>query len=136
MRGSSRNNGDLLYALASYSANGFVEKPTKAELAEAIKSGDTFKNVTPEEIIREYDEGREASISFCSETIVVNLSEFLQAINVWTMKCVGYDEAFQRELCAKYPLWVSGVKHEDDVKIEDDLKDVKVRRGRKGSKRT
>jgi hypothetical protein len=42
------------------------------------------------------------------------------------MKCVGYDEAFQRELCAKYPLWVSGVKLEDDVKIEDDLKDVKA----------
>lgn len=44
------------------------------------------------------------------------------AINVWTMKCVGYDEAFQRELCTKYALWVSGVKREDDVKVEGDVK--------------
>lgn len=39
-------------------------EPTAAEVSDAVKSGNTLDNLTPEEIIREYDEGREASIPF------------------------------------------------------------------------
>lgn len=40
------------------------------------------------------------------EIIIADLSELPQAIHVWTMKCVGYDEAFQQELYTKYPVWL------------------------------
>lgn len=74
-------------------------EPTDAEVSIAIESKNKFKNVTPEAIMREYDEGREVSIRF----VVVfqtpaNFQKSIQAINVWAMKCVGYDEAFQMEL--------------------------------------
>jgi uncharacterized protein DUF6697 len=33
-------------------------------------------------------------------------SFFDQELGIWLMKCVGYDNDFQRELCNKFPLWV------------------------------
>ncbi|KAF9558414.1 hypothetical protein CPC08DRAFT_819351 [Agrocybe pediades] len=48
---------------------------------------DALKKVTPEEILRAYNDG------------------FLR-LGVWTMKCVGYDNAFQLELGEKFAAYV------------------------------
>ncbi|KAJ7721341.1 hypothetical protein DFH07DRAFT_932839 [Mycena maculata] len=62
-------------------------KPTKHETRAARKSGNKFFNVTPEEISSAFDRG---------EAIIV----------VSTLKCVGYNADFQRDLAAKIPFFV------------------------------
>ncbi|RDB20371.1 hypothetical protein Hypma_012570 [Hypsizygus marmoreus] len=60
---------------------------TEAELNEALDSNRQFKEITPDIIIRAFHRGEEF-------------------IAVWTMKCVGYDTEFQRNLADKFPTWV------------------------------
>ncbi|KAF8164763.1 hypothetical protein B0H34DRAFT_210332 [Crassisporium funariophilum] len=62
-------------------------RPTKAELQEVLESG-RHNNTTPEEVIAAYDRGDEH-------------------LSVWVMKCVAYDNAFQLQLCEKFPNWVA-----------------------------
>ncbi|KDR74295.1 hypothetical protein GALMADRAFT_575368 [Galerina marginata CBS 339.88] len=61
-------------------------QPTKAEFNDILTSG-RFKSTTPEEVEKAYDIG-------------------VERLGVWTTKCVGYHNAFQLQLCEKFPLWV------------------------------
>ncbi|KDR74309.1 hypothetical protein GALMADRAFT_250113 [Galerina marginata CBS 339.88] len=61
-------------------------KPTKAEWLAVYDSG-RYKNSTAEDVAKAFERGDEL-------------------LAVFTMKCVGYDEAFQRELCEKLQHWV------------------------------
>ncbi|KDR74308.1 hypothetical protein GALMADRAFT_575930 [Galerina marginata CBS 339.88] len=61
-------------------------KPTKAEWMAVYDSG-RYKNSTAEDVAKAFERGDEL-------------------LAVFTMKCVGYDKAFQRELCEKLKSWV------------------------------
>lgn len=61
--------------------------PDETELTNADEND---YNVTPEEVICAYDQGKER-------------------ISVWTMECIGYDEAFQREVCDKFRTWQANI---------------------------
>ncbi|KAK0455733.1 uncharacterized protein EV420DRAFT_1272114, partial [Desarmillaria tabescens] len=61
-------------------------KPTKREVKEALQSGNQFKNVSREQIAEGFLKG-------------------WVTMAVWTMKCVGYDVDFQRELVTEYVNW-------------------------------
>ena len=39
-----------------------------------------------------------------------------QKLYAWAMKCVGYDEAFQRDIASKYPTWAPGPQKGDKKK--------------------
>ncbi|KAJ6607883.1 hypothetical protein B0H10DRAFT_536072 [Mycena sp. CBHHK59/15] len=67
--------------------NGLGRTPTKAEEQAALESPSKFSEVTVKDIIRAFDRGQ-------------------AVIAVWTMKCVGYDVDFQRNLAAKMPFYV------------------------------
>ncbi|KAJ6615539.1 hypothetical protein B0H10DRAFT_2040925 [Mycena sp. CBHHK59/15] len=54
-------------------------KPSQNEVDEAMMSAQKYLNITSEDIARAFDCGEER-------------------LAVWTMKCVGYDEQFQRDL--------------------------------------
>ncbi|KAG6910180.1 hypothetical protein DXG01_012629 [Tephrocybe rancida] len=61
--------------------------PTKRQLSKALNSDQDFRNVTPERISRALLAGEET-------------------MAMWTMKCVGYDTKFQRDLIEKKKTWV------------------------------
>ncbi|KAJ6610624.1 hypothetical protein B0H10DRAFT_2059689 [Mycena sp. CBHHK59/15] len=60
--------------------------PTAAEKDKAMKSSEKFMNLTPEQIDAGFARGQ-------------------GSIAVWTMKCIGYNAAFQRELATMPPGW-------------------------------
>jgi len=72
-------------------------EPKEVEVSDAEKSENTSEDVNAEDVIRAYDEG-------------------LEVIHVWTMKCVDYDKAFQRDICSKYRTWVPRLKKEKHSK--------------------
>jgi len=41
------------------------------------------------------------------DDVMVALNSGQERLAVWTLNCIGYDRAFQLELCDKFPLWVS-----------------------------
>lgn len=59
--------------------------PTKAQL-QAIEDSGEYKNVTPEDVKAALMEGEEV-------------------MGVWEMRCVGYDEEFQREISERFKRW-------------------------------
>ncbi|KAF8815779.1 hypothetical protein BYT27DRAFT_7230127 [Phlegmacium glaucopus] len=62
-------------------------EPTKKEFEELSEEGSPAHSVTPEEVMAAFTKGEET-------------------LAIWLMQCVGYDNAFQLDLCAKFPLWV------------------------------
>ncbi|KAJ7476964.1 hypothetical protein B0H11DRAFT_1305882 [Mycena galericulata] len=62
-------------------------KPTIAEKETALENGNKFSTVTPEEVWAAFDRGE-------------------VAIYLSTMKCVGYNVDFQKDLAAKMPFFV------------------------------
>ncbi|KAJ7661541.1 hypothetical protein DFH06DRAFT_375918 [Mycena polygramma] len=65
----------------------FGRNPTFDEVDTAIGSDQKFKNITPSDISKAFDCGDER-------------------LAVWTMKCVDYDEQFQRDLVRQITGWV------------------------------
>ncbi|KAJ6465957.1 hypothetical protein C8R47DRAFT_1154588 [Mycena vitilis] len=65
----------------------FGRDPTFDEVDTAIASDQKFKNITPSDISKAFDCGDER-------------------LAVWTMKCVDYDEQFQRDLVRQITGWV------------------------------
>lgn len=41
-----------------------------------------------------------------------------QTIGVWAMKCIGYDEAFQRDILEKFQHWVPKEKPAKGGKVQ------------------
>ncbi|KAF9530953.1 hypothetical protein CPB83DRAFT_146627 [Crepidotus variabilis] len=72
-------------------------------LLQRVQGSNRWKTVTPLEVTDAYDRGEEH-------------------IGVWTLKCVGYDEKFQRELCAKFPGWAPPIKEEEKSQHLDGVK--------------
>ncbi|KAF9457402.1 hypothetical protein BDZ94DRAFT_1273316 [Collybia nuda] len=62
-------------------------EPTTAELMAALTSGNEYKHIRPAQFSEAFLRGQET-------------------MAVYTMKCVGYDTAFQRNLAEKFPTWV------------------------------
>ncbi|KAF9558416.1 hypothetical protein CPC08DRAFT_559716 [Agrocybe pediades] len=60
---------------------------TKEEFDEAMSKTDALNSITPDEVYRALDEG-------------------IESLGVYTMKCVGYDNAFQLEICEKFASYV------------------------------
>ncbi|KAF5372045.1 hypothetical protein D9615_008076 [Tricholomella constricta] len=93
---------------------------TKTEFEKAMASSREYKEIVPAEIAQALLRGDES-------------------IAVWTMKCVGYDIDFQRNLADKFPTWVppppkkkkenSGKTRKKTVKKE--TKEVKIGKKRK-----
>ncbi|TFY68478.1 hypothetical protein EVG20_g3536 [Dentipellis fragilis] len=73
---------------------------TKEELAKMLKSNDHFCGTSIPEIQKVFDEGK-------------------QSLEVMTMKCMDYDEAFQRRIIAKFAAWPgrSGSKKVTQTKV-------------------
>ncbi|KAF9533480.1 hypothetical protein CPB83DRAFT_731994, partial [Crepidotus variabilis] len=82
-----------------------------AEEVEAVRKSGRWEAVAALDVMKAYDVGEEA-------------------IGVWILKCVGYDEAFQRELCDKFPRWVK--PRPKQPKPQDTKKSTKQRNA-KGS---
>lgn len=59
-------------------------EPTVQELHEAYRSEEPFQNVTEQEILEAFDRGE-------------------QRLGIYALKCIGYDEEFQRDIAAKDP---------------------------------
>ncbi|KAF4615941.1 hypothetical protein D9613_011357 [Agrocybe pediades] len=60
---------------------------TKEEFDEAMSKTDALNSITPDEVYRALDEG-------------------IESLGVYTMKCVGYDNAFQLEICEKFASYI------------------------------
>ncbi|KAF8905775.1 hypothetical protein CPB84DRAFT_1676233 [Gymnopilus junonius] len=61
-------------------------EPTEKEIQNVFDNG-SFRATTPDEVAEAYNKGQEC-------------------LGVWTMKCVGYDNDFQLQLCQKFPNWI------------------------------
>ncbi|KAA1479105.1 hypothetical protein DENSPDRAFT_886437 [Dentipellis sp. KUC8613] len=60
--------------------------PTKEELTKMLKTDDFFRSTSISEIQKAFDGGK-------------------QSLEIMTMKCMGYDEAFQRRITAEFAAW-------------------------------
>lgn len=65
--------------------------PSADEIMDALDSENEFKNLTLKEI-------------------KASLATEKQRMGVWTMKCVEYDESFQREIATKFQAWAPPLK--------------------------
>ena len=83
-------------------------EPTRTEVRDACNSNDRYDNVTAEEIIKAYDEGKQVRYITLIFAQSDECSEWRRAQNlgIATLKCVGYDEEFQRKLAQAFPTWV------------------------------
>ncbi|TFK53322.1 hypothetical protein OE88DRAFT_1240586 [Heliocybe sulcata] len=63
------------------------QKPTKAEMGEAIARKDKYSHISPDDIRYAFDEGR-------------------LVVLAWCMKCVSYAEDFQRYIAREFAHWV------------------------------
>ena len=84
-------------------------EPTRTEVRDACNSNDRYDNVTAEEIIKAYDEGKQVRYIPLRLAQSDRCSEWRRAQNlgIATLKCVGYDEEFQRKLVRSFPAWVA-----------------------------
>ena len=99
-----KNNwGNVCARVQARKVVGNEHEPTSEDV-EAIIHDKSWGQITVEEVREAFDVGKE---------VRKNLFHYLQKISqqlpgkqriaVWTMKCVGYDRAFQLELCEKSP---------------------------------
>ena len=77
-------------------------EPTTAEVDGLLESG-RYKLTTPQEVMAALDAGTE--VPSLNIVIVRSLTMTIQRLTVWTLKCVGYDNDFQRQLSEKFPVW-------------------------------
>jgi hypothetical protein len=77
-------------------------EPTIAEVNDVIESG-RYKLTTPQEVMAALDAGTE--VRGLNVFFVRSLTTTIQRLTVWTLKCVGYDNDFQRQLSEKFPVW-------------------------------
>ena len=81
----------------------FGREPTIAEVDGLIKS-ERYKLTTPKEVMAALDAGTEVPTCL-NIAFVRSLTAMIQRLTVWTLKCVGYDNDFQRQLSEKFPVW-------------------------------
>jgi hypothetical protein len=78
-------------------------EPTIAEVNGLFENG-RYKLTTPQEVMAALDAGTE--VPTCLNIVFVrSLTMTIQRLTVWTLKCVGYDNDFQRQLSEKFPVW-------------------------------
>ncbi|PPQ82836.1 hypothetical protein CVT25_009211 [Psilocybe cyanescens] len=113
-------------------------KPTEADLDQFWKDG-KHHNVTPEDIRSALDSGTEVAILIILAADRVLLTCYqLQALGAFMMKCVGYDENFQRELVAKFPHWTppSAKPKGKGKKLNAQLKQSQASKGKRKREET
>lgn len=49
--------------------------------------------------------GKNASVEVSKEEIERAMSAGEETLNVWSLKCVGYDEAFEEDMKTWWPVW-------------------------------
>ncbi|EPQ59785.1 hypothetical protein GLOTRDRAFT_119736, partial [Gloeophyllum trabeum ATCC 11539] len=75
----------------------FGRLPTKQEVDDIFATCKKYQNLTVDDILRAFDNGEET-------------------IAVWVMRCIGYDEDFQRELVEKSTNWQVPAKRPGGIK--------------------
>ncbi|TFY58421.1 hypothetical protein EVG20_g8158 [Dentipellis fragilis] len=84
-------------------------EPTPEEVEQAVKTEKAFQDITTKDIVAAYNKGEEH-------------------LYIAGMKCVGYDEAFQRKIAEGFPKWVAPPTKEKRPKG----KDAREKNGKKG----
>jgi len=80
----------------------FGREPTSEEVDDLFKSK-RHKLTTPQEVMAALDSGIE--VRNLNVVFVRSLTAIIQRLTVWTLKCIGYDNDFQRQLSEKFPVW-------------------------------
>ncbi|KAF9457258.1 hypothetical protein BDZ94DRAFT_256303 [Collybia nuda] len=63
------------------------------------------KALRREPTVEEVDQNQSNNFKITSEEVVEAYNSGKEMIGVWGMKCIGYDEAFQRDIVEKYQRW-------------------------------
>ncbi|KAH0586955.1 hypothetical protein H2248_005785 [Termitomyces sp. 'cryptogamus'] len=107
---------------------------TDEEFDEAFNTKCDYRMITADDIAQALLRGEEVCRR-SSRTLLVEMPtcDYIKSVAVWTMKCVGYDAEFQRDLSAKYANWTPPPKQKKKGKSSNKTKG-KMRPKHKDSK--